>query len=383
MDPRFETVRTLGRGSHGDAVLVRHRVSGALVVAKTIHAPLAACHAEVDVMRRLQHPNIVSLIESTTTSDTGDPVLFLEYADGGDLHTFLLQHSATAARLPEAHIVRILIQLSLALQYLHERNIVHRSLRINIFLTASGVVKLGDFGVAKALSHTLDLAATQVGTPLYLCPEICDGNEYNTTSDLWGLGCVLHELLTFAPPFQGRSWPVIVQKIVTAMPSPSIDGHYYSPDIIALASQLLSKTPHERPSATDILARPFIQRHIMHLVSAATWDALPKLQADPPPRRPTSLAAVLDGMPILCEKRATSPKRRALPDTLDDAARRQFHENQRAARAYKERMDELQKGPAVVFDDVSETSPEPAAAPRDSAYKSLDNLVLLLMLRTP
>ncbi|EQC42335.1 NEK protein kinase [Saprolegnia diclina VS20] len=381
MDPRFEAVRELGRGSHGDAVLMRHCISGAFVVAKTIHTSLSSCAAEVDVMRRLQHPNIVSLIESTASKDSGDPVLLLEYADGGDLYAFVCQHRATG-RLPEAHVVRILIQLCLALQYLHERNIVHRDIKPhNIFLTASGVVKLGDFGIAKALSHTLDLAMTQVGTPLYLSPEICDGSEYNTKSDLWGLGCVLHELLTFAPPFTGRSWPIIVQKIVTATPSPIIDGQYYSPEIIALASQLLAKTPHERPSATEILATPFIQRHIMHLASVATWDALPKLHVDPSPRRPTTLAAVLDahgGVSILqSERRNVSPKRRAAPNTLEDAARRQFHENQRAARAYKERMDELQKGPAAAEDDLSanESYHKPTAAQDDSAHGDYEDLL--------
>lgn len=98
-----------------------------------------------------------------------------------------------------------------AIDFIHDKNILHRDLKSkNVFLhnppegSRYPIVKLGDFGIAKVLAHTRDKAKTQIGTPYYLSPEICEDRPYDTKSDVWSLGCVLYEMLALHVPFQVR-----------------------------------------------------------------------------------------------------------------------------------------------------------------------------------
>ena len=91
--------------------------------------------------------------------------------------------------LPESEILFWFVQISLGLHYIHKKKIIHRDLKTqNIFMTSTKLVKIGDFGISKQLSHTLDLATTAIGTPHYLSPEICRRQPYSSKSDMWSLG---------------------------------------------------------------------------------------------------------------------------------------------------------------------------------------------------
>jgi len=113
------------------------------------------------------------------------------------------------------------VQICLALKYVHDRKILHRDLKTqNIFLTAKGDIKIGDFGIgnlisplshptdsniARVLQDTYDCAQTAIGTPYYLSPEICQEKPYNQKSDIWSLGCILYELVTLRHAFDANS----------------------------------------------------------------------------------------------------------------------------------------------------------------------------------
>ena len=116
-------------------------------------------------------------------------LIIMEYADAGDLSMVVKRQRELKQYLPEPDILSWFVQIALGLQYIHKKNILHRDLKTqNIFVTSKKLVKIGDFGISKWLSHTLDLATTAIGTPHYLSPEICRRQPYSHKSDMWSLG---------------------------------------------------------------------------------------------------------------------------------------------------------------------------------------------------
>ena len=104
----------------------------------------------------------------------------------------------------EDQILNWFTQICVALKHVHDRKILHRDIKSqNIFMTKSGLVKLGDFGIARVLSSTAEMAATVVGTPYYLSPEIVQSNTYGFKTDIWSIGVLLYEMCALRPPFNG------------------------------------------------------------------------------------------------------------------------------------------------------------------------------------
>jgi NIMA (never in mitosis gene a)-related kinase 1/4/5 len=125
-------------------------------------------------------------------------------------------HKQRKQRIDEAVVLSLFTQMILAVKHCHEKKILHRDLKCgNVFLTKSGVVKIGDFGIARVLEQTSDFAATVVGTPYYLSPEIVQANEYNFKTDVWSLGVILYEMCALQPPFNGPNLPALAMQIVT------------------------------------------------------------------------------------------------------------------------------------------------------------------------
>jgi len=154
---------------------------------------------EAKVLEILNHPNIVHFREVYKTKK-GVLCIVMEYADNGDLDMAIKSRKADnndgeAKYYTEAEAIDIFTQICLALKHTHDKKILHRDLKSqNIFLTKRGIVKLGDFGIARVLSHTKSAAKTVVGTPYYLSPEIIMNKAYNFKSDIWSLGVLLYEM---------------------------------------------------------------------------------------------------------------------------------------------------------------------------------------------
>ena len=185
--------------------------------------------------------------------------IVMDFADGGDLSAKLVKQKKTGKYLGEEQILTWLIQISLALQHIHMHKILHRDLKTqNVFMMASGQVKVGDFGIARMLESTCDLAETAIGTPYYLSPEICEKKPYNHKSDIWGLGCVLYEMLTFKRPFEAASIASLVLSILAGK-YPPLPVHW-SKEIKGLVASMLNVKPEKRPSIEEILALPFIKK---------------------------------------------------------------------------------------------------------------------------
>jgi NIMA (never in mitosis gene a)-related kinase len=260
---KYEFVRELGSGSFGKVILVRNKRGGEQLAMKEIQLTSLSPDArekalqEVQLLRSLDHPNIVRLRDSV--QEKGVLYIIMEYVDGGDLAEKIRQRSGKP--FSEDEVLNIFVQLVLALQHIHEKKIVHRDIKPqNVFLTRVGVVKLGDFGVARALNGTLDLCQTVIGTPYYLSPEVWSNQPYNGQTDLWSLGCILYELCALRRPFTGRDAGQLFAQVMrgTFDPIPS----RYGKNIKTLLEGMLNTTAAQRPSANDILQLPFVQTKI-------------------------------------------------------------------------------------------------------------------------
>ena len=141
-------------------------------------------------------------------------------------------------RHSENDVLNWFTQICLAIKHTHDKKILHRDLKSqNIFMTKRGILKLGDFGIARVLSNTRSRAKTVVGTPYYLSPEIIRSEGYSFKSDIWSLGVLLYEMAALQPPFNAQSLQQLAQKIIAGkfntLPS------CFSSDVQQLVSAML------------------------------------------------------------------------------------------------------------------------------------------------
>ena len=129
-----------------------------------------------------------------------------------------------------------------------------------MFLTSSGLCKLGDFGVSRVLRHTVDLASTQIGTPYYMSPEIMNNQKYNSKTDIWSLGCILYELMCLKLPFGGNSMKQLCHNIINSTPSPP--PIKYSKELRELLDATLMKLPKVRIGINSILSKNIMRERI-------------------------------------------------------------------------------------------------------------------------
>eukprot|EP01138_Halocafeteria_seosinensis_P002823 gb/GECG01002884.1/.p1 GENE.gb/GECG01002884.1/~~gb/GECG01002884.1/.p1 ORF type:complete len:1178 (+),score=233.70 gb/GECG01002884.1/:1-3534(+) len=267
---KYRTVKAVGKGSFGKAFLVERKADKEKFVLKQVNLSQMSrkerreAENEVKLLQSLRHPNIVAYEEAF--QHRGNLCIVMEYADSGDLAGAL--KNRRGRKLSEGKILDWLVQICLALKHLHDRKILHRDLKTaNIFVSNPGILKLGDFGIAKVLTSTGELAKTAIGTPYYLSPEICKEHKYNNKSDIWSLGCILYEMVTLKLPFEAPNMRLLVQKILRGRFSPITDG--YSKDLKNLINDMLTVNPRSRPGVMSILNRPFIRNRINNFLSEA------------------------------------------------------------------------------------------------------------------
>jgi NIMA (never in mitosis gene a)-related kinase len=146
---------------------------------------------EVRFLKRLQHPHLIAYRASFLEQTLATLYILMEYAGGGDLKSRIEKQAALGApasqRFDEALVLRWLVQCVSALYFCHHTiKLLHRDIKpANIFLTSKDDVKIGDFGLSKALAASNMQANTRVGSPLYMSPELCQGKPYDRGADVW------------------------------------------------------------------------------------------------------------------------------------------------------------------------------------------------------
>ena len=153
----------------------------------------------------------------------------------------------------EDEILDYFMQMWLAIKHIHDRKIIHRDLKAqNIFLEKNGTIKLGDFGIAKVLDQTAAQAATQVGTPYYISPEIIKGKQYSFETDIWSLGVLLYEMCALDVPIKAKNLHELYMKISNWKRVPAIPS-MYSHELKDLVDEILVTDPKKRPTINQIL----------------------------------------------------------------------------------------------------------------------------------
>ncbi|KAA0165770.1 hypothetical protein FNF31_01747 [Cafeteria roenbergensis] len=275
---RYTVQREIGKGSFGRALLCTHRRTGLTVVVKQIdvhsmdHEGRVAARAEAVLLSKLAHPSILhhhESFEDLVATDEGPArrtlCIVTEFCDRGDLTSQIQQRKGS--HFPESEVLEILAQICLALSYIHSRKVLHRDLKPqNVFVSRDGSIRLGDFGIARVLRHTFELAKTVVGTPIYLAPEVVESKPYGARADVWSLGVVLYEVMALRRPFSGSTIPSLVRRILRGKYAP-LPSHY-SEELRGLAHLMLSKSPGSRPSVAAVLQlpmmRPAVEKFIGH-----------------------------------------------------------------------------------------------------------------------
>ncbi|MEL6106988.1 MAG: serine/threonine-protein kinase [Planctomycetota bacterium] len=247
----YELGEILGVGTVGTIYLARDKQSGELVALKKLHARVsqntlirARFRREMTILERLRHPNIVSYLGG----GRDDQSLFyvMEVVHGGTVADLI----NAGGPLAWPSVVEITRQICSALQCAHNHGIVHRDLKpSNLFLTTDGVIKLGDFGIARDLTAgDLTGSGVTVGTHAYMAPEQITGDRsVDGKVDLYALGCCMFEMLTARKVFLGDDYSRLFDQHLKA-PPPSVRDFTDCPEKIdQIIQELLAKSAEDRP----------------------------------------------------------------------------------------------------------------------------------------
>ncbi|CAK9833102.1 Atypical protein kinase C [Anthophora retusa] len=262
----FELIRVIGRGSYAKVLMVELKRTKRIYAMKVIKKALVTDDEDIDWVQTEKHvfetaSNHPFLVGLHSCFQTPSRLFFvIEFVRGGDL----MFHMQRQRRLPEEHARFYAAEISLALNFLHEKGIIYRDLKLdNVLLDHEGHVKLTDYGMCKEGVREGDTTATFCGTPNYIAPEILRGEDYSFSVDWWALGVLLYEMLA-----------VILQKTIRIPRSLSVKA-------ASVLKGFLCKDPTERlgcgkrPTAfLDIVAHPFFK--------AIDWEMLEQKQVTPP-----------------------------------------------------------------------------------------------------
>jgi serine/threonine protein kinase len=206
------------------------------------------------LLQSLDHPNIIRYLDSFI--DNNDLYIAVEWAEKGDLKYIVKRAIQEDSHLEESKIWDYISQMAGALAHMHSKRIMHRDLKpANIFIDSDGNLKLGDLGLGRAMSSQTLEAYSRVGTPLYMSPEVLDGNGYDTKSDVWSLGCIAYELCSLKSPFRKEDTKMslydLFQSIKAGKYPPIPDRYSYK--LKLLIDSVIKTNPIERLDIDQIV----------------------------------------------------------------------------------------------------------------------------------
>ncbi|XP_040189634.1 MAP/microtubule affinity-regulating kinase 3 isoform X7 [Rana temporaria] len=247
----YRLLKTIGKGNFAKVKLARHILTGREVAIKIIDktqlnpTSLQKLFREVRIMKILNHPNIVKLFEVIETEKT--LYLIMEYASGGEVFDYLVAHG----RMKEKEARSKFRQIVSAVQYCHQKHIVHRDLKAeNLLLDADMNIKIADFGFSNefTVGNKLD---TFCGSPPYAAPELFQGKKYDGPEvDVWSLGVILYTLVSGSLPFDGQNLKELRERVLRGKYRIPF---YMSTDCENLLKRFLVLNPTKRGTLEQIM----------------------------------------------------------------------------------------------------------------------------------
>lgn len=262
----------IGTGSYGKVVLHHSKLDGKFYAIKILRksrlrklrvAPsqtaLTDVLREVDIMKELEHPRIVNLIEVIDDPDCDHFYMVLEYVEGRRI----FEGSGPLGGIGEANARKYIRDVAEGLIYLHKKNVIHGDIKPeNLLISSDGRIKIGDFSISHTFQDNNDMIQRSPGTPVFTAPECCTGSPYHgKTADIWALGVTLYCMLFGCYPFTGDTLQDMYDKIVhkpLCIPSGA------SPSLVDLLEGLLRKEPDMRMSLEEVLHHPWLTEGLGH-----------------------------------------------------------------------------------------------------------------------
>ena len=262
----FKKEKVLGTGSFGSVYLVRRRQDNKIYALKTVNLEKLNKREqensvnEVRILASVNHPNVIGYKEAFWDDDKSSLNIVMEYADDGDLHNKIEKMKKEGGCFKEPLIWSYAIQMIEGLKALHDMKIMHRDLKsANIFLVKDKhQCKIGDMNVSKVIKEKA--LTTQTGTPYYASPEVWKDNPYSYKSDLWSIGCVIYELCSLRPPFQGKDLDELYENVCKGKPERI--NKMYSDDLWNMILMLLQVDVNKRIDCNQFLNNDLIKRKI-------------------------------------------------------------------------------------------------------------------------
>ena len=256
----FTNMKKIGEGASGNVFLAT-KPDGSRIALKKVkpsnRVEQDALEMEIRMMCCTRHPNLIKCQETYLFG--GSMWIVMEFMGGGCLTNVLENLQNKRERMDEREIAFVLREVLLGLKFMHGMKRLHRDIKSdNVLLTEDGKVKLADFGFCAELTEERRKRTTCVGTPYWMAPELIRQNEYDYKVDLWSVGILAIECAEWEPPYMDQVQTRAMYLICTQDP-PRLRGNEWSREFKDFVAQILVLNPQKRPSASQMLAHPFLQ----------------------------------------------------------------------------------------------------------------------------